>query len=374
MKYPNPFKPTAGAEPPVLVGRSEVLEDFAEGLEGGVGAPARLMRITGPRGSGKTVLLTELGDIARRSGWRVIDETARAGMNQAVLHRLIADGHVKDASISANLVVVDASARLSTDKGALSLRDALDAEATRLTKKDKGLLVTIDEVQNASEEDITELAVATQHLIREKKNIAFVFAGITTGVMGLLNGEGTTFLRRAKAEELGAIPLSEVKDAFRRTIVRNGMQIEEAALDKAAQVTQGYAYFIQLVGYNIWREARRHAGESTDISLEDVGKGARRAIQEFETGTLMAAIDDLPKTAMEYLLAMSEDAAASSTGEIAKRLGLSQTSLSATRRLLIDRQLVEPTARGYIGFSIPFMKEFLVNNRQELLARYGVIE
>ena len=38
------FKPTAGAEPPVLVGRDKVQDDFTEGLTEGPGAPGRLMR------------------------------------------------------------------------------------------------------------------------------------------------------------------------------------------------------------------------------------------------------------------------------------------------------------------------------------------
>ena len=77
MMRMNPFKPTAGASACFgsLV-RDGILYDFEMGLEEGVGAPGRLMRITGPRGSGKTVLLTELGDIARRRGWRVLDVTA----------------------------------------------------------------------------------------------------------------------------------------------------------------------------------------------------------------------------------------------------------------------------------------------------------
>ena len=53
MELVNPFRPTAGAEPPVLIGRDKVIRDFSNGLREGVGAPARLMRITGPRGSGK---------------------------------------------------------------------------------------------------------------------------------------------------------------------------------------------------------------------------------------------------------------------------------------------------------------------------------
>ena len=57
---PNPFKPTAGKRPPVLIGRESVIEDFEEGLDNGAGAPGRLMLITGNRGCGKTVLLREL--------------------------------------------------------------------------------------------------------------------------------------------------------------------------------------------------------------------------------------------------------------------------------------------------------------------------
>lgn len=68
MKLINPFKPTAGMIPPVLIGRKTALDDFVDGIDEGPGSPSRLMRITGPRGSGKTVLLTELGEIARQRG------------------------------------------------------------------------------------------------------------------------------------------------------------------------------------------------------------------------------------------------------------------------------------------------------------------
>ena len=61
---PNPFKPTAGKRPPILIGRESVIEDFEEGLDNGAGAPGRLMLITGNRGCGKTVLLRELQRLA----------------------------------------------------------------------------------------------------------------------------------------------------------------------------------------------------------------------------------------------------------------------------------------------------------------------
>ena len=39
MKAVNPFKPTAGMNPPELIGRDTVLDDFAEALENVPGAP-----------------------------------------------------------------------------------------------------------------------------------------------------------------------------------------------------------------------------------------------------------------------------------------------------------------------------------------------
>ena len=45
-KAVNPFKPTAGMNPPELIGRDTVLDDFAEALENGPGAPERLKRIS----------------------------------------------------------------------------------------------------------------------------------------------------------------------------------------------------------------------------------------------------------------------------------------------------------------------------------------
>ncbi len=60
----NPFRPTAGATPPLLVGRDDAMEEFTESLEDGPGAPGRLALFTGPRGVGKTVMLTEVGDQA----------------------------------------------------------------------------------------------------------------------------------------------------------------------------------------------------------------------------------------------------------------------------------------------------------------------
>lgn len=370
MPYVNPFRPSAGAEPPVLIGRSRVTEDFLDGLEEGVGAPGRLMRITGPRGSGKTVLLTELGDIARERGWRVVDVTASEPIADAVLHELQRNEVAETVELEASVGILKARGQAEIAARQETLRDALTREAARLTDRGVGLLVTVDEIQDADEDDVRKIATAIQHLIRERQNIAFVFAGITTGVMDLINGKALTFLRRAKSEELAAIPLADVATAMRATIERAGMRIGAEPLQSLTEATAGYAYLIQLVGYHAWICARRHVSERAEITQQDVNQGVANAMREFNEAVHEPAIADLPRRALEYALAMTEDREVSSTAQIAERLGVPSSSLTTYRRMLIKRQVIEPTARGFVTFAIPYMREFLIDHRDELLARY----
>lgn len=370
-KLVNPFKPTAGAEPPVLIGRDKVIDDFSDGLDEGVGAPARLMRITGPRGSGKTVLLTELGDIARKRGWTVVDETAGENLCSNMVAALARDSSGVSISADFDMGVVKVHAGAKKEEGS-SLREALKKATEKLGGNPVGLLVTVDEVQDAKESDMRDLAAAVQHLIREKRNIAFVFAGITTGVMDLVSGQALTFLRRAKAEELDSIPLDEVSCALRSTIEKSGMSIEDEALAKATEATAGYAYLIQLVGYHVWRMGKRHAQQSKEIDVGDVEFGVKEAMRDFNTTVHEPALAGLPLHAMEYVIAMSQDAGVSRTSAVAERIGVAPSSLTSYRRLLINRQIVESAARGFVAFSIPYMREYVRANREDLLARYGV--
>ncbi len=369
-KVINPFKPTAGAEPPVLVGRERVIEDFRDGIEEGVGAPGRLMRITGPRGSGKTVLLTELGDIAKSYGWTVVDVAATAGLIERVQRALPNSLAQAEVSLEANLGFVTAHAGARQETPAPDLRTVLTNVTEQLTAKDRGLLITVDEVQDGNEEEFRELATTIQHLIRERLNIAFVFAGITTGVMDLVNGKALTFLRRAKAEELAAIPTRDVAASFSETFDQAGLTATKYQLSNMAEATQGYAYLIQLVGYGVFAEGRRHASSSRSLTTIDVERGIDRAYADFSDAVLLPALDELPKRSIEYLLAMTEDDGKSGTGTIATRMGLDAAQLTATRRQLIERQVIEAPSRGLVRFAIPLLREYLVEHKDEVLSRF----
>ena len=367
-KQTNPFKPTAGAEPPILAGRERVIDDFTDGLDEGPGAPGRLMRITGPRGSGKTVLLTELGDIARDRGWLVVDATAQKGLCGELVERMSPKSLATELSADIDLGVLKAHAGMSSADRSRGFREALTEASGH--RPETGVMVTVDEAQNADLADMTEIATSVQHLIREKRNVAFVFAGITTGVLDFINDSALTFLRRAKAEELAAIPIRDVKAALKKTFEDTGLTIDGDCLEKAAEATNGYAFMIQLVGYHVWRLAGRHAGESPAVKAEDVAAGVREAFADYDEAVIVPALAGLSERAMLFLIEMAKAGGSASTGRIAEKLGVPPTSLSSARRTLLSRQVIESPARGRVRFSVPRLKEYLDANADDLVARF----
>jgi len=223
----NPFKPTAGKMPPVLIGRQGIIDDFAEGIDNGAGAPGRLMLITGQRGYGKTVMLTELGRVAESRGWGVISETASEGLCGRLIEALADKGvRLRGLSLTPTIGVPGVTASLggasfsAAEQGALTLRDAIEARLKKLPAG-KGIAFTIDEAQAASMEDMVALATALQHVIRdedmrnvsdaEKHGVAFVFAALPSLMDELLHERVLTFLRRSVQRNLADVSIPDVR-------------------------------------------------------------------------------------------------------------------------------------------------------------------
>lgn len=120
----NPFKPTAGKTPPTIIGREDVLEEFNEGLVNGPGAPGRLMRIAGVRGTGKTVLLDERSRLAQSRGWTVIKEVATEGLCQRILEQLQPKFQAKHARFEPTVAGISIGS-IDIERIGPSLRDAL---------------------------------------------------------------------------------------------------------------------------------------------------------------------------------------------------------------------------------------------------------
>lgn len=334
----NPFKPTAGATPPLLIGRTAELAEFEESLDDGPGAPARLATVTGPRGVGKTVMLTAMARAAAERKWLTVSETATAGLVGRLTSTLL------QALPDRDRVVADRA----------SLREVMGLATRHLALQARGLLITIDEIHGAPRADLKDLAVAYQHLIAEEQEVALILAGLPAGVSALLNDSVLTFLRRATPFELTDVRLPAVRAAFLQTISSTGRQVTEDALDEITLATGGYPFMIQLVGYNVWRVTR------TDIiTLDDARRGipaARMRLGQTVHATALADLSDIDRT---FLLAMSHYDGPARMGDISRDLNVPTNYAAVYRSRLIAAGMIRPDSYGSVDFALPFLREYL---------------
>lgn len=163
----NPFRPTAGASPPELIGREGMLDEFEYGLQLGSGAPGLLTIITGARGIGKTALLSAAQDKARQQGWVVISETATSGFVGRIgetmrLHMEELGSGPSGRRITAFTVTTQLPPERQVDWRRLGSQ-LLSVLAEQRT----GLLFTVDEIHSADRSELSQLAAGVQHFIRD---------------------------------------------------------------------------------------------------------------------------------------------------------------------------------------------------------------
>lgn len=257
----NPFHPTFGVTPPLLVGRDDLIEAVAEAIEDGPGAPGRATLYTGPRGSGKTVLLNAVEDRARELGWTVISETASPGFVERITQQHL-PGQLRGvdpeavrrrlSGISVPLGPLgSASADWSTIEAHISqagLRNQIDLLTNLLAEKNSGLVITLDEVHQQQIDELRDLATTVQHAFREGRELVFVGAGLSSAVSDVVNDKVLTFLRRADRHHLGPVPNDDVRRAIREPVELFGRTVGDDALAVMSQGTGGYPFLIDSSG------------------------------------------------------------------------------------------------------------------------------
>lgn len=375
---PNPFKPTAGKMPPILIGRQSIIDDFKEGLENGAGAPGRLMLITGQRRYGKTVMLTELGRVAKAAGWEVISETASEGMCDRLASALVRPGmKLRGVNVQPSIGVpgiLNASlggASFSVDQIALTLREVVNQRLAKMPRG-KGIVFTIDEAQAASMADMVALATTIQHVIRDedmrdvsdsdKHGVAFVFAALPSLMDELLHERVLTFLRRSVQHDLGLVAYPDVRSAYIEVVREGGLAIDFEVAELAAEASDGYPYMIQLVGYYMWRAAEVRG--SKEIEEADVIQGKKDALVLFDDAVCAPLFDGLTAAQKLFVKAVAKEAPQpAKVSEIANRAHRSASWVSKYRASLIKERVVESAGYGLVRLSASHLAEYVQSLR-----------
>jgi len=357
-EYINPFTPLFGNEPPILAGRSQLIEDVLKGLENAPGDPNRITIFTGPRGSGKTVLLNTIGAEAEKIGWISIHTIASSIMLEQFIEQIErrASSFIEKKAKS-KLTGVQISGtgfqREILEERKRTWRAELDDYLDMLAKYDVGLLFTVDEV-SAGFPEMIEFVSTFQFFVREKRNVGLLMAGLPNNVMQMFTNSSISFLRRAFRRTLEPISYPEVRATIKKTIELSDREIEKNALDLATESTKGYPFMIQLIGYHAFNQSRKKT-----ITEHDVESGISDAERDMESMILDASINDLSDTDMRFLLATLTDKDESRMTDIALRMEVSPSYASHYKRRLVNQGILAEAGRGKVVFSMPMFKELL---------------
>ncbi len=354
----NPFKPTFGCVPNELAGRARLIEDILDGLDNAPGDPNRASIFVGARGTGKTVLLAAIAERADAAGWISVNVTARDGMLDEILVQardkaahllaLKPDSRITEVKVSGSGFARQVEERQTTWRSeATELVGALNDQGT-------GLLITVDEA-SADVEELRVLVDVFQHLIRERRDVALMVAGLPHNVSLLLDDDAISFLRRGFRHSMESISQNDVAYAMRETVEGAGRSIDPDALEAASKATEGYAFLIQLIGYHMWRqEPARDL-----ITPEAVDSAIVFARRDMESSVLEPTERDLSPREREFLSAMLRDDGDSALSDIASRMGIDSNNASQLRRRLVERGVIGSRGRGKVGIDMPMLREFL---------------
>lgn len=296
----NPYRPGAGIAPAYLAGRDGILRRIDNTLLAAPELPANV-KITGLRGVGKTVLLKEVERRANESlGWITSRVQIEPRHNQeeklADLIRELSEAAIRQASRKARLRarvggVVDAARglmKVSFEDFEFSLsgssaRTADVAKALYLAASaadsngQNGYLLLLDEAQilrddtkREGEHPLSLLVAAVNSLQEEGVPLGLVLCGLPTLKANLLKAR-TYSERMFRGEEVAGLDdTDDAIAAFVKPLESTGVTATEGLVRRVIREVEGYPYFIQLWGAEIWDAGRAANTQVLTPELLDV--------------------------------------------------------------------------------------------------------
>lgn len=297
----GPFRPGFGGEPPYLAGREveqELLRGYLDMLSERE-APSTAVILVGPRGNGKTVLLGWLDQEAERNhGIEAVTLEPSAMPTVARLAELLVPRPWWQRLLAGGIGFGGFSGRMDEGRRA-PVHEVLTARARR-----SPLLLLVDEAHTLDLEVGRALLNAVQR-VSAKGPCLLVLAG-TPGIESRLSEMGASFWGRAEEMRIGRLEPDATAEAFRRPFEADGLPTETPALAALVRWSQGYPYFIQLLGRAVWRRVKE--SESGRRVTVEVVKAAAPEFEHRKRQYYAQRVEEL--TRQELLAAANAVAAA----------------------------------------------------------------
>jgi len=336
----------------------------------------------GPRGVGKTCLLDRYADIVTEREWVTVRHEARSPGDPigAILDRLHdAEGLTRkltrqlldlrerwgDESQSLNLGVYRHEMRRQRKEPmpvAEQFADVVVAVAAELTRKQRGLLIVVDEVQEVHPDELGAFGPVIQQLQRRAELTAMIVFGGLPATPQLVT-RAVTYGERMAFHAIDNLDEAATAHALARPAKDAGRPFDADALDRLITVTEGYPFFVQLYGDYTWQESV----DARSISIEHVEAGIDLALNDSRRGIYLARWNKLPAAQQRYLAAMARLSTGDpvGTGNIATAMGKPIQSLSDTRNELLEAGILTVPRQGHIASSLPGFLDYVLTVADE---------
>jgi hypothetical protein len=245
------------------------------------------------------------------------------------------------------------SGRLTEDLAALF-------EALGETARDLGIgvLVLIDELQEATSEELTALNTAVHHIGQYEVPAPVIVVGAGLPSLPAQLADATSYAERLyDYRPVGLLDDDAAREALVAPAADGGVTWDEDGLVSAITTAAGYPYFIQAIGKHVWDNAR-----SSPIGIDDVEVGLAEAQREVDDGLYRSRWEratPAQRDLLRTLAALGGDSPAT-VADIVKAMGKARTSdISVSRNELIKKGLVYAPERGLLAFTVPGMHAFI---------------
>ena len=376
MQNSNPFRPTFGRPPHTLVGRDEAMRRCQAAMSAGPDHPDHSMLLKGPRGSGKTVLLAAMRDLAEHNGLITVRVTAKPEPTfaDALIEQMSTGSDTGSRRMSsAQVSVFGSGAGVSFQTPEVREQSvhtrmlaAMEGLADHAQRKAKGAFITIDEFHNANIAALRDFAHALQDVAKiDGKPVMFVGAGLPLMEETALADPGMTFFQRIARTQLDPLSPEESAEALRAPIRAAGGMIDDEALATAAAATSGYPFMVQLVGYHSWELC---TDLSDGIAPRDVSAAIHAATTDMEAQVFTPIVRDLSDTDRLVLEAMSAfDTSEVQICDLSRAMGKTSNYLSVYIERLREAGVIHRPSRGRLRLVHATMRDWL--RRQSLERR-----
>ncbi len=338
----NPFTLSFGKEPLNRIDRSRQKEEIIDGFLG-EHPSNQVCMITGVRGSGKTVLLTEIGKyFAEKSDWIVIDLTPERDLLISFAAELYNYNGLAEIFRHAKLNLSLLGIGIEID-GADQITD-LNVGIRRMLQsvkaQHKKVLVTIDEA--VCNKTMKEFASVFQIYMRQELPVFLTLSGLYEKIYELQNEETLTFLYRAPKVELQPLNIGMIANRYQQIF-----RISDDDALAMAKETKGYSFAFQVLGYLTWKN---------QTHWKCVLPEYRQYLEEYVYQKLWTEISQKDKEVLIGMATTPDNHVAS----IRESLNMSSSLFSVYRKRLIKKGILSTSNYGQLDFALPQFKEFVL--------------